>query len=63
MMGRKNAETANKQDNSFITYFKSGGGGVLIALVVMIVAMSVFTDSFLTPINITNLIKQMATNA
>lgn len=63
MLGKNRIEIAEKQNHSFIEYFKSGGGGVLIALVVMIVGMSIFTDSFLTPINITNLIRQMATNA
>lgn len=53
-----------KKENAFIEYFKSGGGGVLIALIIMVVCMSIFKrDSFLTPLNLTNLVKQTATNA
>ena len=53
-----------KKENAVIEYFKSGGGGVLIALIVMIVGMSIFKrESFLTVLNITNLVKQIATNA
>ena len=53
-----------KKDNAIVEYFRSGGGGVLIALIVMIVGMSIFKrDSFLTVLNITNLVKQIATNA
>lgn len=60
----KAAGIANKKENGFIAYFKSGGGGVLIALVIMVVCMSIFKrDSFLTVLNITNLVKQTATNA
>lgn len=67
MLKKNNEATLQKnaigKESSLLAYFKSGGGGVLIALVVMVVGMSVLTDSFLTVLNITNLIKQMATNA
>lgn len=58
------ANNQEKKDSGIIAYFKSGGGGVLIALIAMVVCMSIFKrDSFLTVLNITNLVKQTATNA
>ena len=63
MKNRGTAMTKNTEDSGFLSYFKSGGGGVMIALLIMIIGISILRPNFLTPLNITNLVKQTATNA